>query len=60
MDSRKEMLVMIILDDITPPGFNDFFMKLQFQCEQYCFEEDLVSEMHLPINQIHDTTQFNL
>jgi hypothetical protein len=60
MDSRKEMLVKIIMDDITAPGFNAFLMKLQFQCEQYCIEEDMVSDMHLPLNKIQDTTQFNL
>ena len=60
MDSIKEMLMKIELDDITPPGFNDFLMKLEFQCEQYCFEEDMVKDMHLPLNKIQDTTQFNL
>jgi hypothetical protein len=60
MDSKKEMLEKIIMDDLKPPGLNDLLMKLEFQCEQYCIEEDTVSDMHLPLNKIPDTTQFNL
>ena len=60
MDSKTEMIKTVHLDDIKPPGLNDLLLKLEFQCELYCIEEDTVKDMHLPLNKIHDTTQFNL
>lgn len=59
MDSNEEMMGMVVLKMIIP-GLNELLYKLEFQCEQYCIEEDMVKGMHLPMNKIHDTCQFNL
>jgi hypothetical protein len=60
MDSTEEYTEMYFLDNLNPPGLNDFLVKLCFRFEVYCIMDELVNGMHMPMNKIHDTSQLNL